>query len=296
MKHLISIIVFLLLCNNSNAQLEFDKSKVSTEVLKIADSIAEYRRHESRDLGEAGYPSKQYERFENLRNTASIEELVELTKHPSGVVRVYAFEGLPKDSSIDRVSIALQHIHDTTTVYTMWGCMGDPKMTGDIIMIFLGRENIEDTLKYSQGTINACLDALEKEPKIKIDSFLKKLTTEENADILFLYKAIQRFPNDDLFPYLQKKLDEELNNNSFNNAWQDMYKAIWAYQNELSASLLEKALSFPINPQYKSYHVQCIHNAVRRSSTSAYDHIRWRLWEEYGKYMNCKYTNLAKKI
>ena len=71
--------------------------------------------------GIAGTRSRQYERFEWLKNNAEEEDLISLTDHVSPVVRVYAFYALYEKRSMALTEIYRKHINDYASFLTVNG-------------------------------------------------------------------------------------------------------------------------------------------------------------------------------
>jgi len=68
-----------------------------------------------------GKIQEQYIRFEKLIETATLEELTELTNYPSGVVRGYAFVALVETKAGDNLSIILNHLNDYEEIKIIGG-------------------------------------------------------------------------------------------------------------------------------------------------------------------------------
>lgn len=81
-----------------------------------------------------GAPSEQYKRFKMLCNKASDKELLQLTNDTNAVVRCYAFEGLSKRKVMFMESVLKEHLNDTASVKTQFGCLGTPE---EVNLIFL---------------------------------------------------------------------------------------------------------------------------------------------------------------
>src|SRR5688572_29738618 len=50
------------------------------------------------------------------------------------VVRCYAFQALVERNTNDVFSIALYHLSDTTTIHTLFGCLGGSQKAGDFFL------------------------------------------------------------------------------------------------------------------------------------------------------------------
>ena len=91
-----------------------------------------------------GIRPKQYDNFEKLKETATQRELIELTNHPNGVVRCYAFWALSKDKSVDLFQIILNHINDYELVKTQFGCIGGQEKVGDFFISYATLDSIQE--------------------------------------------------------------------------------------------------------------------------------------------------------
>ncbi len=112
-------------------QEKFNPDILSLEVHKIVaqiDMIGEV--HERITSGE----SSQYDNYLALKKYASVAELLELTKHPSPAVRVYAFWGLTEQSNIDLTALFLEHSYDNKVVPYQLGCEVWSVPVGDIMI------------------------------------------------------------------------------------------------------------------------------------------------------------------
>lgn len=82
----------------------------------------------------AGIRPPQYDSFTELKNKATEDELVELTNHPNGVVRCYAFWALTYKPTAKLLPIVIAHIVDVSSVNTQFGCIGSSEKVGDFFV------------------------------------------------------------------------------------------------------------------------------------------------------------------
>lgn len=92
------------------------------DLKKIVDGLEKGNRVESSHIGEGGSPSKQWDKYEQLKKVATIDQLVALTDHKNSAVRCYAFQALAAKRSDKVFSILLKHLNDTSVVHTQSGC------------------------------------------------------------------------------------------------------------------------------------------------------------------------------
>ena len=134
MNQLTTILFLLLSTCCSTAQYRFDQNKVSPSIQKIISKLEK----EGEVMGSAVYYSgerpEQYNNFTKLLEKASKEELMELTNHPNGVVRCYAFWALSSDSTVRLLPVLVDHLNDTARVFTQFGCVGGREKVGDFFI------------------------------------------------------------------------------------------------------------------------------------------------------------------
>lgn len=174
MKHY-TLLFLLLLTTTCFAQYPFDKSNISTKTLRAATKLEKVNRVMGSGVGEAGTRPKQYDHFVRLQKKATPAELIELTNHPNGVVRCYAFWALSEMPSVDLMPIIVNHIHDTTSVETLFGCIGGTEKVGDfffsVVMSPYGDLNakkltraefeyLDSLLVYSPNDLDTKIDAI----------------------------------------------------------------------------------------------------------------------------------------
>ena len=75
-------------------------------------------------VGYRGEKTSQYKRFEKLTKKAKLDELIELTEHPSPVVRGYAFWALAKRNYKKLEEIFIKHLRDEEKLKLYEGCIG----------------------------------------------------------------------------------------------------------------------------------------------------------------------------
>jgi len=127
MKFQFPAIVLLLLfsCRNEDKFAKLDESTPLPQNLPISlvDQIAMCNRVDGPVVGIGAVKSEQYMRYE-LLSKFNEEKLIELTKHKSPVVKVYAFDALFQKNSSKIISIFDDHIADTTGFQELAGCIG----------------------------------------------------------------------------------------------------------------------------------------------------------------------------
>ncbi len=113
-------------------QAKFKPENISLEVHKLVSQI-----HYLNAVVEAigfGTLNEQDDNFIALKNTASQQELIELTRHPSGVVRYYAILALTYYPEVDIEKIVLEHLNDNEEIAYQTGCQVWSISVGDSII------------------------------------------------------------------------------------------------------------------------------------------------------------------
>jgi hypothetical protein len=127
----------------------YNPKSVSPKVKSIVKHFDKAERVEGRALGRIAIPSKIYPYFTKLRNSATVAELFELTKHPNPITRYYSFMALSyRHTGGDTLyPIVLDHILDTATVLTQFGCIGShSSMSNYGISIYTSSKYINPTI------------------------------------------------------------------------------------------------------------------------------------------------------
>lgn len=120
----------------SSSQDQYSDSQISKAVLELVKQIAKENILMDSAVGGAGMRPEQYDRFEKLKNKATLKELRVLTNHPNGVVRCYALQGLilKKENSDIFFSIIKKHLNDNEVIETFSGCIMDYELVSDVFL------------------------------------------------------------------------------------------------------------------------------------------------------------------
>jgi hypothetical protein len=130
------------------------------DLKKIVDGIEKGNRVESSHIGEGGSPSKQWDKYEQLKKVATIDQLVALTDHRNSAVRCYAFQALAAKHSDKVFSILLKHINDTSVIHTQSGCIGMTQYTGDYFVDVVTPNYVEIDIYKLNKTEKKTLDSI----------------------------------------------------------------------------------------------------------------------------------------
>ena len=140
----------------------------------IVDKIAEINELQHEHVGYAGAESENYKNFEQLKDVASVKELVQLTDNKNATVACYAGWALADKTYLDLATILNKFIMNDKQVATFSGCI---KSQDNISSILYHRywNNVDETQKSSDIIL------------IKLDSIV---LYSENPDWLLLKRAL----------------------------------------------------------------------------------------------------------
>jgi hypothetical protein len=197
------IIAILLLTFFACEQPKFDASQISPETMVFVDQIVEVNVVMGSAVSSGGERPQQYDNFEALKSQANLEELTELTDHPNGVVRCYAFWALSFLDSVDLFSIIIDHIDDTARVETQFGCEVYYERVGDFFVNRVRPSDYKDNRQLSALEIEKLDSILLHEPNFlenKTNAISHAELMEEN------YPAFRRLVLEENDPYALLKL------------------------------------------------------------------------------------------
>jgi hypothetical protein len=126
---LLSVVIICFGHAISNAQVQ--SVKVRPVILRIAKEMARYNQVDSQGIGESGFESEQWDRFERLRKVATDAELHQLTNYPNAVVRCYAFYAIALRPDTAIFSILINHLRDTARAKTLSFDLGGSDRVSD---------------------------------------------------------------------------------------------------------------------------------------------------------------------
>jgi hypothetical protein len=159
MRQLATLIIMTLTIN-CFGQYQFDKTKISKQTVKVVTKIEKVNELMGSAVYYSGMKPKQYDNFEELQKKATQTELMELTNHPNGVVRCYAFWALSFNSSVDLLPIIIKHINDTTSIDTQFGCLGNTEQVGDFFINIVTPQYVDLNSKKLTKTEYEYLDSI----------------------------------------------------------------------------------------------------------------------------------------
>lgn len=102
----------------------------------IVKEIAASNKYESAYVGFAGSPSEQYSRMKQLSKLADDKELLQLIRHTNAAVRIYSYLALQMKYPEKAKTVYKKITSDSSTVFTLIGCVGGSNTVGSIIRQF----------------------------------------------------------------------------------------------------------------------------------------------------------------
>lgn len=249
MKHCLSIIL-LAFSISLHGQQKYNPKIISGSTEVIVSRIAEINQVLNAAVGSWGKRNQQYNNFEELTQTASREELIELTNHPNAAVRCYALWALIDVEEINLFPIVLNHIYDYKPIYTQFGDLGADMMAGDFIIDFasppahsLSQRSILDSVQctqldsiliYSKSKLAAKELAIARaKPTASLYPRIKELVIKSKNQDALITLAKYRRPKD--IPLILKNKSKEF-------GYSQTYMAIQEFPHEDFLPFLEKNL------------------------------------------------------
>ncbi len=160
MKYL--LVAFCLFCCCSlpgYGQYAYDAATLSRATRKMVRTLEKDNQLLGRAVTMAGLRPRQYDRFEKLKRAATVPELRQLTGHPNGVIRCYAFWALACHRSENLLPLVYAHINDTTEVFSCFGCIIDFPQVGDVFIDMVRHKLGDDEIQALDSLQDAQLDS-----------------------------------------------------------------------------------------------------------------------------------------
>lgn len=256
MKYLTTIITSVLTLN-CFGQFQFDKTKISKHTEQIVSKIEKINELMGSAVSYAGMRPEQYDNFVELERKATKSELTELTNHPNGVVRCYAFWGLSHDTTANLFPIIVKHINDSSSISTLFGCIQSRERVGDFFIdvatpqyVDLNSkkltpseyEYLDSILIYKPNALHAKEDAITRAKLTeRFYKRIKELVLQENNQYaLVMLAKFQR--GQDIPLILDNKVREGRHDQLFFT-----YRAISQFPHPAFLPLLKKSLYDAIN-------------------------------------------------
>jgi hypothetical protein len=129
LKYLVVSVTTFLVWQNSG----YTQNIHLTSVVFVVNEMAAHNIYESSTIGFALQKSKQYERFQQMNNIATDDQLIELaSNHENGVVRLYAYQALKQRNIVIPKHLTEKFKNDQTRVNIFIGCIRDVKSINSI--------------------------------------------------------------------------------------------------------------------------------------------------------------------
>lgn len=236
------------------------------DLKKIVDGLEIGNNVEASHIGEGSTPSKQWEKYEQLKKIATIDQLVALTDYKNSAVRCYAFQALATKRSDKLFPVLLKHLNDTSRVSTLRGCIGMTELTGDYFVEVVTPNYIEVDIYKLNQTEKKTLDSILLNDK-SIMLYAKSSVLKNLKPTADNYARIRQLAKDDrnksalitLAKY-QKQTDKELIASFFND-------------DNTQTSALYAVREFP-----DEYFYSFIKNVFEQEwKQKLYDYSKWRI-------------------
>lgn len=131
-----------------------------SDLEKIVDGIERGKRVEGPLIGKGGVPSEQWDKYNQLKETATIDQLVALTDHKNSAVRCYAFHALAAKHSDKIFPVLLKHLNDKSSAFILRGCIGTTLSTCDYFVHIVTNDYIEAGNYQLNQTEKKTLDSI----------------------------------------------------------------------------------------------------------------------------------------
>ena len=285
MKTLLTIII-LFTTLISSGQSVYDSKLISNKTKKAVKKIEKVNELMGSAVYSSGMRPKQWDNFEELKKTATKEELIELTNHPNGVVRSYSFWALTHKNDVDLLPIVKNHLNDNELVETQFGCIGGQEMVGDFFIQVMTPQYIDlDSEKMNSKEL------------VELDSLLIYQPNKLSAR----YSAINRAePTENLYSKIRELVIEEKN--------QSALVTLAKYQKEQDIEIIKNNRSENDKVESGYYHtyvaisqfprpefIQLLETNLNKTLDNTHYSNEWReLYKAIASYKNKKAVELLK--
>ncbi|KAF2329980.1 hypothetical protein [Flavobacterium nitrogenifigens] len=249
--------IYLLIASSSGncyGKSIYIESEISAKTSQIVKKIENINVLMGSAVFASGTRPKQYDNFEELKKSASQEELKILTKHINGVVRCYSFWALLHYPETDLFSIVKEHLNDDTIVLTQFGCESSEQKVGDFFINLVTPDYVYDEIKKLNEKEFKIIDSLLVYKENNLDSRFRAIETAEITKELYpkVRELVTKYNNQIALVTLAKYKNENdieliLNNkdNNYGNFY--TYKAIQNFPDLRFQQFLENNLNSTFN-------------------------------------------------
>lgn len=254
-------------------------------LIKIVSGIEKGNTVESSHIGETNVPSRQWEKYEQLKRTASADQLIQLTDYKNPAVRCYAFQALAAKGSDKIFDILLNHLNDTSKVERRSGCIGWIEFSGDYFIDVVTTKQIdEDVYKLNRSERKILDSILLNNTSIRLSA--KSSVIENLKPTVNNYQRIRKLVEVDRNEFAvstlakyKKQADKELIASFFRNE-EEQYAALYAVR------------EFP--DEYFFAFVKDIFEQEWKKES--YDYSKWRIcYQVLAKYPRAETVELLNK-
>jgi hypothetical protein len=271
MRLLVTIVILTLFINCS-AQFQFNKSKLSKQVVQVVAKIEKVNELMGNAVYSAGERPQQYDNFCELQKAATKEELEKLTNHSNEVVRCYAFWALSYNNSAKLFSIVINHINDTATVKTQFGCISSRENVGDFFINIITPnyvdlnskklsdvqyEELDSILIYTPNLLHAKNKAISN-AKLTENFYtrVRELVIKENNQSALI--ALAKYKRENDIPLILNSKNE----NEPNEGFYFTYLAISEFPHSSFLPLLRKSLYETLDHTHYSTEWSALYGAI----------------------------------
>jgi hypothetical protein len=184
----------IILCSiftlKTSGQGGFDKSVLSAATEKVVLEIKQLYKVSDNIYEETPTGIKKKDILAQLLSVASKDELFNLTKHPSGVVRCYSFWALSRKPDVDLLPILINHLSDTANIQVLFGDEGWREKVGDFMIEVV-----------TPNRVDVASSKLDSSQMTRLDSILIYIPNDLNAKANAITRAQ---PTDKLYPRLRE--------------------------------------------------------------------------------------------
>jgi len=317
MKIAITILVLLL------SQFSYGQ-EISKKIQKVVDKIAEDNMYKSSAVGYAGERTKQWDRFIELSEKATDEDLIILTDHKSPAVKCYSFQALAERNNPKTFEILLNHLKDNDTIETFHGCLMSSQLVGDFFLDVVTpnyisfeayklndvQKNTVDSLLLFDKEVKLAAKShlLESiEPKASFYNRIKEIYEKENSKSALL--AISKYQNPDDKELIAKWLIKEKTNDRYYGLravknFPDPY--FFPYIKKIQQQEIKKPTGFNYRlirilylttVQYKNKESRAlIENTLDNAKNSTLEYHSEYIWLALTKYPDSIYSGILESI
>lgn len=107
---------------------------IKHDITKIVNDMADGKVLTSKSVGISGKRSEQWDRYIELEENATDQQLIDLTDYNNPVVRCYAFQALANRENINLMPILVKHLRDNETLETCYGCIVSSTIVCDFFL------------------------------------------------------------------------------------------------------------------------------------------------------------------